>query len=358
MPIRSNWSLAREGITFDTVVNLITSTALNPHLTLPLYLLGKYTAKGQEIAGQNGKIFDRLKIALAIGAIRAASSWLDKAVLNNFKSDVYDWNKEVVVVTGGSDGIGKIVTLLLAEKGIKVAVLDIQPLTFTAPRNVHYFNCDLANASAITETAQEITAKLGAPTVLINNAGFARKQSIVESSPKAVDLTFAINTVAHYHLAREFLPSMIKNNHGMVVTVASLAGHVTAPNMVDYAASKAAAVAFHEGLSAEIPTLYKAPKIRTVLVCQGYTKTPLFEGFAKGDGFMQYMLYPETVGEEIAKAVLSGRSNYIVLPANSWGVAMKLRALPLWLQGHMRKDLVKVMAQFRGRQVEQPSEKS
>lgn len=50
--------------------------------------------------------------------------------MNNWQSDEYDWKKEVVVVTGGSDGIGKIVVQLLAEKGIKVAVLDVQELTY------------------------------------------------------------------------------------------------------------------------------------------------------------------------------------------------------------------------------------
>lgn len=58
------------------------------------------------------------------------NSWLNDAVTNNWKNDAYVWSKEVVVVTGGSDGIGKIVVHLLAEKGIKVAVLDVQEPTY------------------------------------------------------------------------------------------------------------------------------------------------------------------------------------------------------------------------------------
>lgn len=52
---------------------------------------------------------------------------------NNWTNDVYDWSKELVVVTGGSDGIGKAIVLLLAERDIRVAVLDIQPLTYEGP---------------------------------------------------------------------------------------------------------------------------------------------------------------------------------------------------------------------------------
>jgi NADPH:quinone reductase-like Zn-dependent oxidoreductase len=56
--------------------------------------------------------------------------WLDDKVANNWTSDEYVWSKEVVVVTGGSDGIGGIVVRLLAERGIKVVVLDVQGLTY------------------------------------------------------------------------------------------------------------------------------------------------------------------------------------------------------------------------------------
>ena len=45
-------------------------------------------------------------------------------------NDTYDWAKDIVVVTGGNDGIGVIVVKLLAERGIKVAVLGVQPLTY------------------------------------------------------------------------------------------------------------------------------------------------------------------------------------------------------------------------------------
>lgn len=59
-----------------------------------------------------------------------AGSWLDDRVTNNWVKDQYEWDKEIVVVTGGSDGIGKEVVLLLAERGVRVAVMDVQPLTF------------------------------------------------------------------------------------------------------------------------------------------------------------------------------------------------------------------------------------
>jgi short-subunit dehydrogenase len=185
---------------------------------------------------------------------------------------------------------------------------------------------------------------------LINNAGVARGKTILGTTEKDINLTFKVNTFAHYYLAQQFLPHMIENNHGMVVTVASLAGYVCAPALVDYAASKSAAIAFHEGLASELVTHYKAPNVRTVLMCQGYTRTALFEGFAGK------VLFPETVAEEIVKAVFSGRSKHMTLPETSWLIAPQLRALPPWMQYGLRKGLDNLMKDWRGRQVVQPSE--
>jgi short-subunit dehydrogenase len=143
---------------------------------------------------------------------------------------------------------------------------------------------------------------------------------------------------------------MIANNHGMIVTVASVAGYLSAPSMVDYASSKAAALSFHEGLAAELVARYNAPKIRTVLMAQSYTRTALFEGFdSKG------VLYPETVAESIVKAVLSGKSQHITLPETAWLFIPRIRAWPLWMQYGMRKKLGKLMKGWKGRQVVQPS---
>lgn len=142
---------------------------------------------------------------------------------------------------------------------------------------------------------------------------------------------------------------MIERNHGMIVTVASYAAYVAAPNLVDYASSKAAALSFHEGLSAELGSIYKAPKVRTVIMCQNYTRTKLFEGF---DG---KALYPETVAEEIVKAVFRGKSAHILTPQAGWLTVPGMRNFPLWMQYGTRKRLVNLMAKWQGRQVVQPS---
>ena len=114
----------------DTTTRLLKATAFNPFVTLPLILAAKYTSRGAQVASENATLFRTLKSLVALGVLGSLSTFLDDKVVNNWKGDEWDWNKEVVVVTGGSDGIGKSIVFLLAEKGIKVAVLDVQPLTY------------------------------------------------------------------------------------------------------------------------------------------------------------------------------------------------------------------------------------
>lgn len=151
---------------------------------------------------------------------------------------------------------------------------------------------------------------------------------------------------------RQFLPQLVKDDHGMVVTVASSAAWVTAARMVDYAASKAAAMSFHEGLATELATIYNAPRVRTVLVNQGYTKTALFQGFGVKEGFVAPPMEVDTVAEAIVRQVLKGESGQIILPGAYKLTAAQWRSFPNWLQHNARAGIKDIMSNWKGRQVE------
>ena len=118
------------GFTFDTIIRLLKRTAFNPAVTLPLLLLARLTSKGQSIASERPKALKWLRTLLALGLYNEAMNFLGRGAVNNWTNDTYDWKKEVVLVTGGIDGIGARVVQMLAERGIKCVVLDIQPLKF------------------------------------------------------------------------------------------------------------------------------------------------------------------------------------------------------------------------------------
>lgn len=88
--------------------------------------------------------------------------------------------------------------------------------------------------------------------MLINNAGIVSGKKLLEISNEMAELTLKVNTLSHVYTVKEFLPSMIKKNHGHIVTIASSAGHAGVPGLVDYCASKFGAVGFDEALRLEI----------------------------------------------------------------------------------------------------------
>ncbi|KAF2457679.1 hypothetical protein BDY21DRAFT_344557 [Lineolata rhizophorae] len=398
MPLRSEWKLGREGFTFDTVLRLIQCTVLNPYLTFAILAAFRYTSRGHPLLLAHPKKHVALRALFALGVLDRLRRFLDDGVLNNWTSDKYDWEKEVVVVTGGSDGIGKCVVLLMAERGIKVVVLDVRELTYEAPPTVRYVYCDLGSHESIASATSEAAAAFGAaPTIFINNAGIgghagnvlsqpskpptagdkdAASSSSSSSSPPScvpdapgdatafapsnVRAVFAVNALSHYALHRAFVPAMAAANHGMVVTVASVAAYIAAPGMNPYSASKAAALALHETLHADlaVSTHPRADRVRTVAVLQGYVRTELFRGFDEGDGFLAYALEKETVAEAVVRAVLRGRSAHVVLPVGTGTYSSWVRAMPSWMQYGVRKSagMAKLMQGYRGRMVEQPSE--
>lgn len=177
-----------------------------------------------------------------------------------------------------------------------------------------YIHTDVRVPSSIHSAAERMRSTVGHPTVVINNAGVCRGKHILSAAPSELDFVFAVNTLAHWYMAQEFLPHMVATNHGHVVTVASVGAYVQAPRMVDYNASKAAALSFHEGLGMELRTVYDAKKVRTTLIAPSYVATKLFDGYTNRSKFLFPALRPETVAEEIGKAVMSTQSCHIVLP--------------------------------------------
>lgn len=131
MPMH-NGLLPREGFKLDAVLKILGNTALNPFFVLPFLLAAKLNKKAENFTILHPRLFSRTKTLFYLGLARWLSGWYSRGVLNNWKDDKYDWKKEIVLITGGSGGIGGHVVKYLSELGIKTVVLDIQPLTFVA----------------------------------------------------------------------------------------------------------------------------------------------------------------------------------------------------------------------------------
>jgi short-subunit dehydrogenase len=139
----------------------------------------------------------------------------------------------------------------------------LQPSLNISASNVFFYTVDITSLSAVKDAAALVRKDHGYPTILINNAGVAFINTILDQPEGEIRLCFDVNTISHYWTVKEFLPDMLKNDHGHIVTIASTASFAGAGAMADYSGSKASALAFHESLTQEVRHWYGAKCVRT-----------------------------------------------------------------------------------------------
>ncbi|KAJ5489531.1 Dehydrogenase RED2 [Penicillium diatomitis] len=278
-----------------------------------------------------------LGILLAFGLVRSLNKSLSQWTLNNWtQSPPWDSQRELILLTGGCSGIGKQVMQNLAQKGIRVIILDINEPTFPLPATVSFYKADITSSANIAEIAKTIREKHGDPTVLVNNAGVGHDGTILEEPESKIRQTFEVNTISHFLMVKEFLPAMIHANHGHVVTIASMASFVALGEMADYCCSKASALAFHESLRQELKSWYNAPGVRTSVVHPMWVRTPMIKMLTDHEShFRQPIMTVEFVADAITKQILSQNSGQVILP-RSQSVASAVRAMPTWMQEGVR----------------------
>ncbi|KAJ5827837.1 hypothetical protein N7447_004600 [Penicillium robsamsonii] len=278
-----------------------------------------------------------LGVIAGLVLLRATNRFFSKRSLQNWTSN-HPWipARELILLTGGCSGIGKQVMEDLARTGVRVIILDINEPTFTLPANVTFYKANITSSADIADVARTIRDNHGEPTVLINNAGVGHEGTILEEPEEKIRQTFEVNTISHFLMVKEFLPAMVKANHGHVVTVASMASFVVLGEIVDYCCTKASALAFHEGLRQELKHWYNAPNVRTSVIHPLWVRTPMIKMLTDHEAHLrQPIMTPQVVSEAICKQILTQTSGQVILPA-SQSMASLVRAMPAWMQEGVR----------------------
>ena len=207
---------------------------------------------------------------------------------------MFNFDNQLILVTGAAQGIGAAVVRSLVHTGATVAGLDIQPnkleslRTELSSQQFECYNVDVSDSLKVEKTVDHIEQKLGAITGLVNVAGILTYKPIVSLTEADWARTFAVNTTGVFNISRSVARVMIPRRGGAIVTVGSNAASVPRQNMAAYAASKAAATHFTRCLGLELADV----GIRCNIVSPGSTDTP-----------MQHALWTDKVAKD---AVLRG----------------------------------------------------
>ncbi|KAI8634452.1 hypothetical protein F5Y19DRAFT_413497 [Xylariaceae sp. FL1651] len=268
-----------------------------------------------------------------------------------------DLSEEVIVITGGTSGLGLLIAEVYGMRGATVAVLDTKPLESTDARGITYYQCDVTDKAQIARVAAEIERDLGTPTVLINNAAVVIGKKLLDMEANEVDKSLRTNLLSHFYTIKTFLPGMINNETGgTIVTLSSVIGHIGAAQLSDYAAAKAGVTALHKSLAAE---LQEYPEIKMILVTPGQFSTPLFYGVQTPNSFIAPVVEPIEVAKEIIKAIDMGLSDHIGMPLYARWIDW-YNVLPVGLQKIARRmsGIDRSMKTFVGRKATEMSEKN
>jgi NAD(P)-dependent dehydrogenase (short-subunit alcohol dehydrogenase family) len=204
------------------------------------------------------------------------------------QTDEIDLEDKVVLVAGGSRGLGFLLAREFGRRGAHVAICARDGHELARARDdlaqhgvlAFTIECDLRDREAVERTVAEVMRRLGPIDILVNNAGIMVVGPIAEMAIDDFEDAMAVNFWGTVYATLAVLPEMRRRRSGRIVNITSIGGKVSVPRLLPYGASKFAAVGFSEGLRAEL-----APDgIRVVTIVPGLMRTGSYlNAWFKGD---------------------------------------------------------------------------
>ena len=186
-------------------------------------------------------------------------------------------NERVAVITGGAQGIGRRTAEVLAERGYKLAIIDLRdpepPVDAIPPHGAEVMSYagDITSEETVVEFARRVYARFGRADVLVNNAGISLICPAEDTTTADYRRVIEVNLVAPFLLARTFGKKMLEAGRGSIINVASVAGLVAVSDRGAYNTSKHGLIGLTRTLAAE----WGGRGVRVNAVCPGWVKTEM-----------------------------------------------------------------------------------
>ncbi|MEU6787484.1 SDR family oxidoreductase [Nonomuraea angiospora] len=151
------------------------------------------------------------------------------------------------IVTGGGSGIGLAVATLLAERGMTVACLDINP----PGESFIGIKVDVTDDAQVRAAVAEAAERLGGIDVLVNNAGIGAQGTIEDNPDSEWQRVFDVNVLGMVRVARAALPYLRRSEHASIVNTCSIAATAGLPQRALYSATKGAVLSLTLAMAAD-----------------------------------------------------------------------------------------------------------
>jgi 3-oxoacyl-[acyl-carrier protein] reductase len=231
--------------------------------------------------------------------------------------------ERVVIITGGSRGIGRAIAFRFAGEKPRLVLLHYDPedsaaketLDRLTDQGVHAeaHRIDVSNRGDVDRLFKEVLARFGRVDVLINNAGITKDGLLMRMSEDEWDLVLRVNLKGVFNCSQAVIRSMIKERSGRIVNISSVVGQIGNVGQTNYAASKAGIMGFTKSLAREVASR----GITVNAVAPGFIDTEMTSSLPDKvkEIFMQQIpLARMGEPEDVAEAVhwlCSGGSKYV-----------------------------------------------
>src|SRR5437867_10598283 len=197
-----------------------------------------------------------IRVVLFAGALLFVA-WL---IARFSRTARYPLHDKVVLITGGSRGLGLVLARHLCARGSNVAIIARDPdelmraKTDLVPRGgkVLTIECDLLDAGQIESAVQKIIDRFGKIDVLINNAGIIEVGPLEHMTREDFERAMRLHFWAPFELISQIVPEMRIWGGGRIVNISSIGGKVAVPHLAPYSASKFALTGFSDAIRAEL----------------------------------------------------------------------------------------------------------
>ncbi|MDH3427834.1 MAG: SDR family oxidoreductase [Gemmatimonadota bacterium] len=189
-------------------------------------------------------------------------------------------DRAVVLITGGSRGLGLALVRGLLKNGFTVASVnrsttpELATLIEENPSSLHYVPGDMADEASLESAVKLVEGQIGPIDVLVNNAGIARDNVLPTMRPADIDELLTVNLSGTLKLTRLVTRQMVRRSRGNVVTISSIVGLRGYAGLAAYGATKAGL----DGMTRSLARELGSRSIRVNSIAPGYLETEMSEG--------------------------------------------------------------------------------